>query len=161
MRRNHEGRRIAIIAVAVFVAGVHEAKANLISNGGFEDFTGSFPTVTFAASTPSDYGMWIDRAVWQSVSSGAPSGWTGKNFALQDPASNGQTNTTDALFQGFSGSLAPAASTLLLSFDYLFLKPAGTQGVEGVKIYGLHGGGSWSPFAPFPCISCDTLYFAG
>lgn len=105
------------------------SNANLIQNSGFEAFPAlpttsqTFPEVNFQVANTSTYGIWLDRQIFRSVvgsTSGAPTGWTGNNFAMQSPALAGATNTTDMLIQGWDGSLTPSGTELKIDFDYIY-----------------------------------------
>jgi hypothetical protein len=153
--RNRATKIVGMIAAIAAAFGLaRTAQAELIQNGGFEDFTGTVLNAPFVAGNTSTYGVWIDRAVWRSVdgaSSGSPAGYSGNNFALQNPASNNQTNTVDLLIQGFD---ATGLTALTLNFDYIF--QAGL--VSQLTVYGLDSGETWDKNAPFPCAGCDELY---
>jgi hypothetical protein len=149
-----------LAASAALALTLSPAHANLIVNPGFEDFTGKFPNTNIVGGNAATYGLWFDRQVWASVNgatSGSPAGWSGNNFARQDPAQNDQTNTTDLLMQGFDATGIAAGSALKLAFDYILSNPTDAQSKGSVVVYGLSAGETWNFAAPFSCVGCDTL----
>jgi hypothetical protein len=134
--------------------------ANLLNNGGFEDFTGQFTKDDFYADGANqNLYEWIDLVNFQSVngaSSGFPSGWTGNNFAQQDPGFNSQADTTELLIQGWDGSLTPAGCTLELDFDYIHTDP--TRGDNrSVQIHGYFAGGKRDNNAPWTLTNGELI----
>jgi hypothetical protein len=168
-----------VAATGVFgsTAALADPPVNLLTNPGFEDFTGLFASPPLIdGGDPTTWGHWTAFERWQSVdgvSSGFPQGWTGDNFAQQDPDLNNQfTDFTDQLRQAFDPNTAlydnqiPVGSVLTVKFVHINENRDGT-----VIINGLQSNEQWSEFAPWPCgvpplfppppaTVCDTLFQA-
>jgi hypothetical protein len=144
-------------AVVLALAGPAHAQ-NLLTNPGFEDFTGPFDTSTdVAANTPATWDHWITQYTSTQALLGSstsfPPGWSDNNFAAQDAPTS---DLTDQIMQGIDGTSVVANKLVNVELKYINTGNGARAGL--VQVFGLPAGTSWSRFAPWSCVGCTLLF---
>ncbi len=156
------------VTLVLASTGPAGAAGNLLTNPGFESFTGIFTTNTpVAASNSATWNQWLAFERWQArlgTFTISPPGWTDNNFAIHDQNLNGQfSDFTDQIKQGIAGTAVLPNVPVTVSFQYINTGPDNTARPGTVEVYGLASGATWSQFAPWPCGGgggCTLLYSA-